>query len=219
MNHVIMIMMLNQVIQKQTLNNNEPCDNEPIDNETSDNEASNNEPCDNETSDNEASDNESNNNEPCDNKEKSADHEAYNKTNNLIDQVNLLAKVRKGLSSNINKIYILMSELQDKIYSDDSWLRLVEMNKTNALLDESLDYVWMIYGKNREKNEINNIDIDKDKDIDIDGYVAKYTDIVNDKSELVNKIGEVLDNIMLEVQNIVKAVKKAIMTAYYMISN
>ena len=75
-----------------------------------------------------------------------------------------------------------MSELQDKIYSDDSWLRLVEMNKTNALLDESLDYVWiMIYGKNREKNEINNIDIDKDKDIDV--YVAKYMDIVNDESE------------------------------------
>ena len=212
-----MIMMLNQVIQKQTLNSNEPCDNEPIDNETSDNEASNNEPCDNETNDNEASDNESNNNEPCDTKEKSADHEAYDKTNNLIDQVNLLAKVRKGLSSNINKICILMSELQDKIYSDDSWVRLVEMNKTNALLDESLDYVWiMIYGKNREKNEINNIDIDKDKDID--GYVAKYTDIVNDKSELVNKIGKVLDNVMLEVQNIVKTVKKAIMTAYYMIS-
>ena len=40
--------------QKETLNNNEPCDN--------DNEASDNEPCDNEASDNEAS-----GNEPCDN--------------------------------------------------------------------------------------------------------------------------------------------------------
>ena len=84
-----------------------------------------------------------------------------------------------------------MSELQDGIYSDNSWLRLVEMNKINPLLDKSLDYIWkMIYGKNREENEINNIDIDKDKDID--GYVTKYTDIVNDKSELVNKIGEVI---------------------------
>ena len=47
-----------------------------------------------------------------------------------------------------------MSELQDEIHRDDSWLRLVEMNKINALLDESLDYIWkMIYGKNREKNE------------------------------------------------------------------
>ena len=84
-----------------------------------------------------------------------------------------------------------MSELQDGIYSDNSWLRLVEINKINPLLDKSLDYIWkMIYGKNREENEINNIDIDKDKDID--GYVTKYTDIVNDKSELVNKIGEVI---------------------------
>ena len=40
--------------QKETLNNNEPCDN--------DNEASDNEPCDNEASDNEVS-----GNEPCDN--------------------------------------------------------------------------------------------------------------------------------------------------------
>ena len=75
-----------------------------------------------------------------------------------------------------------MSELQDEIYSGDSSLSLLEMNKINALLDESLDYIWnMIYGKNRKKNEINNIDIDKDKDID--GYVNKYMDIVNDKSE------------------------------------
>ena len=85
-----------------------------------------------------------------------------------------------------------MSELQDEIYSDDSWLSLLEMNKINALLDESLDYIWnMIYGKNRKKNEINNIDIDKDMDI------------VNDKSELVNKLGELLDSIMIELQNVV----------------
>ena len=85
-----------------------------------------------------------------------------------------------------------MSELQDEIYSDDSWLSLLEMNKINALLDESLDYIWnMIYGKNRKKNEKNNIDIDKDMDI------------VNDKSELVNKLGELLDSIMIELQDVV----------------
>ena len=85
-----------------------------------------------------------------------------------------------------------MSQLQDEIYSDDSWLSLLEMNKINALLDESLDYIWnMIYGKNRKKNEINNIDIDKDMDI------------VNDKSELVNKLGELLDSIMIELQDVV----------------
>ena len=87
------------------------------------------------------------------------------------------------------------------------------MNKINALLDESLDYIWnMIYGKNRKKNEINNIDIDKDKDID--EYVSKYMDIVNDKSELVNKIGELIDGIMIDIDRetdnniIVKKLKK-----------
>ena len=124
-------------------------------------------------------------------------------TNKLIDQVNLIVEVRKGFLNNINEICILMSELQDEICSDDSWLRLLEMNKINALLDKSLDYIWkMIYGKNRKKNEIKNIDIDKDKDID--EYVSKYMDIVNDKSELLNKIGELLNSIMIELQNVVE---------------
>ena len=91
-----------------------------------------------------------------------------------------------------------MNELHDEIYSDDSWLRLVELNKINVLLDEVLDYVWKtLYSKNREKNE--RINIDKYKDID--GYVSKYTNIVNDKLELVNRIGEILDCAMIEVQN------------------
>ena len=66
------------------------------------------------------------------------------------------------------------------------------------LLDEVLDYVWKtLYGKNREKHE--RINIDKYKDID--GYVSKYTNIVNDKLELVNRIGEILDCAMIKVQN------------------
>ena len=66
------------------------------------------------------------------------------------------------------------------------------------LLDEVLDYVWKtLYGKNREKHE--RINIDKYKDID--GYVSKYTNIVNDKLELVNRIWEILDCAMIEVQN------------------
>ena len=91
-----------------------------------------------------------------------------------------------------------MNELHDEIYRDDSWLRLVELNKINVLLDEELDYVWKkFYGKNRERHEKINID----KYIDIDGYVSKYTTIVNDKLELVNRIGEILDCAMIEVQN------------------
>ena len=35
-----------------------------------------------------------------------------------------------------------MHELQDEIYSDDSWLRLVELNKIDAIIDEALNAVW-----------------------------------------------------------------------------
>ena len=127
------------------------------------------------------------------------------KTNELIDQVNLLAKTRNDFSKNFNEICMLMNELQDEIYDDDSWLRLVELNKINGLLDESLDYVRkMIYAENREKHE--KISIDKDKDID--GYVSMYTGIINDKLELMNRIGELLDSIMVEVQNIVDMVRE-----------
>ena len=34
-----------------------------------------------------------------------------------------------------------MNELQDEIYDDDSWLRYVELNKINILIDGSLDDV------------------------------------------------------------------------------
>ena len=59
----------------------------------------------------------------------------------------------------------------------------------------------MIYGKIREKNEIKNTDIDKDKDID--GYISKYKKIINDKSLVVNKLGEILDSIVIKLQNVV----------------
>ena len=88
---------------------------------------------------------------------------------------------------------MLRSEIQDDIYSDLPLLKYARMNNINELLDELLDYVCnMIYGENREKNEISNIDIDMNNDID--RYVSKYINIVNDKSELVNKIRELLDS-------------------------
>ena len=100
---------------------------------------------------------------------------------------------------------MLMNELQDEIHDDDSWLRLVELNKINTLLDESLGYIWkMIFLENREKHE--KINIDKDKDID--GYVSMYSDIISDKLELVNRIGELLDGIMVEVQNVEDMVRE-----------
>ena len=62
-------------------------------------------------------------------------------------------------------IYEAMCELQDEIYSDDSWLRLVELNKIDAIIDEALNVLWNeIYGKNRISPE--KMNIDKHKDID-----------------------------------------------------
>ena len=61
------------------------------------------------------------------------------KINELIGQANLLTKRRNDFSKNVNEICELMNELHDEIYSDDSWLRLVELNKVNMLLDEALD--------------------------------------------------------------------------------
>ena len=69
--------------------------------------------------------------------------------------------MRSDFLENVSEICSLMKELKDDLY-DDSWLRLAELNKINALLDESLDYVWkMVYGVNREKYEIDSIDKDK----------------------------------------------------------
>ena len=99
---------------------------------------------------------------------------------------------------NVEEICVLINELQDEIYCDDSWLRLVELNKIHVLIDDAFDYAWKtVYCKNREKHE--KINVDKDKDID--GYVSKYTNIVNDKLELLNRIGELIDSTMTDVQN------------------
>ena len=108
--------------------------------------------------------------------------------------------MRSDFLENVSEICSLMKELKDDLY-DDSWLRLAELNKINALLDESLDWVWkMVYGVNREKYEIDSIDKDKHKDID--GYVSMYTNIMNDKLELVSSLGELFDTIMVEVQSV-----------------
>ena len=89
-----------------------------------------------------------------------------------------------------------MRELQDEIYSDDSWLRLVELNKIDAITDKALNVVWnMVCGKNR----IEKIKIGKHKDID--GYVSKLTDVINNKIELVNRMGGALDHVMSEIKN------------------
>ena len=81
----------------------------------------------------------------------------------------------------------------DEIYDDDEWLVYAQLNKINKLLDKLIDHVWLIINnKNREKNEIINIDIDKVKDIE--GYVKFYKKIIDDKFEFVNRIVELYNN-------------------------
>ena len=90
-------------------------------------------------------------------------------------------------------MYESICELQGVIYSDDSWLRLVELEKIDAIIDEALNVVWnMICGENRISPE--EIKIDKHKDID--GYLSKLTDVLNNKIELVNRIFGVTDHVM-----------------------
>ena len=44
-----------------------------------------------------------------------------------------------------------MYELQDEIYSDDSWLRLVELDKVNIIKDEALNVVWKVLYENKNR--------------------------------------------------------------------
>ena len=86
---------------------------------------------------------------------------------------------------------------------DDPHLRLLELNRINALLDKSLDYAWELsHGGNREKHEIT---IDKDNDM----HGNRYTDIMNDKLDLVHEIGELIDSYMSDGHNIVDVVNKS----------
>ena len=95
-------------------------------------------------------------------------------------------------------IYGAMRELQDEIYSYVSWLRLVELNKIDAIIDEALNVVGNeICGKNRISPE--KININKHKDID--GYVSKLTDVINNKIELLNRMDEAIDHVMSEIKN------------------
>ena len=90
-----------------------------------------------------------------------------------------------------------MHELQNEIY-DDPWLRLVELNKIDTILDDALNFVWYeIYGKNRKSSMIINID----KYNEIDGYVRKLTDVINNKINLINKVGKRIGEARCEISN------------------
>ena len=90
-----------------------------------------------------------------------------------------------------------MHELLNEIY-DDPWLRLVELNKIDTILDDALNVVWYeIYGKNRKSSIIINID----KYNDINGNLSKLTDVINNKINLINKIGERIGQARCEINN------------------
>ena len=136
------------------------------------------------------------------NKTKTEDKDTLDKINNKIDTINKmnkrLEKVKAEVTKKIELIYESMCELQDEIYSDDSWLRLAELNKIDAITDEALNVVRNeICGKNRISPE--KINIDKHKDID--GYASKLTDVINNKIELVTRMCETIDHLMSEIKN------------------
>ena len=116
-------------------------------------------------------------------KTKTEDKNMLDNINNKISTINetstTLAKIKDKLNNKTKLIYESMCELQDGIYSDDSWLRLVELNK--------------ICKKNRISS--NKINVDKYKDTD--GYVSKLTDVI----ELLNRVGDSIDHIISDIKN------------------
>ena len=88
-------------------------------------------------------------------------------------------------------IYEIICKLQDKIYSDDSWLILVELDKIIAIIDEALDIVGKAFYENTERRNPETREIDKHKDID--GYVCELTDLINHRIGFVNGTGEALE--------------------------
>ena len=53
----------------------------------------------------------------------------------------------------------------------------------------------------RKKNRISSKKINIDKYEDIDGYVSKLTDVINNKIELLNRVGDSIDHIISEIKN------------------
>ena len=110
------------------------------------------------------------------------------KKNKVADKFNLIVKIRSDYLKNIKGISEIMNDLHD-----DPQLRHIELNKTNVLTDKSLDFASELrHGGNREwYDEIDNINI------------------INDKIDLVNEIGEVIDSYMTDAYDIIDAINKS----------
>ena len=94
-----------------------------------------------------------------------------------------------------------MNKLYDEYNTDDVYTNttLLKLNKINALLDKSLDYAWQVCGAKKIKHKIIN-----DKDM----YLDRYINIINDKLDLVNHIGGLIDSYVLDACNIVDGINK-----------
>ena len=97
---------------------------------------------------------------------------------------------------NVNEILVLMNESHT-----DPKLTLQKLNKINLLLDESINYEWKLSkGVNRKKCELN-----MTYTLDIDSY----TDIINDKLEIVNGTGTSIDDYRSIAYNIIDGINKS----------
>ena len=73
-----------------------------------------------------------------------------NKISIINEKSTILVEIKDELNKKIKLIYESMYELQDDIYSDDSWLRLVELNKIDAIIDDALNVIWNMIRKKIE---------------------------------------------------------------------
>ena len=87
------------------------------------------------------------------------------KKNKIVDQVNLIAKIRYDYLKNVNEISEIIND-----FHDDPQLRHIELNKINVLTDKSLDHASELsHSGNREPYG-----------------VTDNIDTINDKIDLVN---------------------------------
>ena len=88
-------------------------------------------------------------------KTKTEDKDMLDRINNKISIINetsrIIAKIKVKLKKKTKLIYETMYELQDEIYNDDSWLRKVELNKIDAIIDDALNVIWNMIHKKRKK--------------------------------------------------------------------
>ena len=161
-------------------NNIEPCNNEPCDNEKSKLQVTINVNDENK---------DINKEHTTKNKSIKPEKEALiHKKNKVVDQVNLIAKIRSDYLKNINEISEIMNDLHD-----DPQLRHIELNKINVLVDKSLNFATeLCHGGNREwYDQIDNINT------------------INDKIDLFNEIGEVIDSYTTDAYNIIDVTNKS----------